>query len=199
MRNLNVKEDCCCGTKYVPKKAYAHLIYSSTSPQLVRAFPTATIRDVVEFNQSPITKSVTHPVDGDSSKFRVNNTGVYKFSWVLNTVGVAGSSYYLSQGTFTLQVNGEIIQERPQHSASYTFPLASQADVVRPQFVGQDLVKLNAGDVLQLRYRKGFADSSVPDSGLELTLTENFFSPANPVTATFNCVGADLILERVDV
>jgi len=141
---------------------------------------------------------VTHPVEGDLSKFKVNIGGVYRCSWILNTVCIAGSNYYLSQGTFTLQVNEEIIQARPQHPASYTFPLGSQPDVVRPQFVGQDLLRLSAGDVIQLRYRKGFADSSVPDAGLELILTENFFSPANPVTATFNCVGADLILERVD-
>lgn len=188
------KGGCCCGVKIVPSKAYAHLIYSATGTQLVRAFPTPSVRDVVEFNQSPVTKSVSHPVDGDLSKFKVNIGGIYRCSWLLNTVGVAGSTYYLSQGTFTLQVNGVVVQERPQHPAAYTFPLTSQADVVRPQFVGQDMLRLSAGDVLQIRYRKGFPDSSVPDDGLQLVLTQNF----SDITATFNCVGADLILERVD-
>jgi len=187
------KSKGCCGTKIIPSKAYAHLIYSSESPQLVRAFPTPAIRDVIEFNQSPITKFVTHPVDGDLSKFKVNIGGVYKCSWLLNTVGVAGSNYYLSQGTFVLQINEKIIQERPQHPAAYTFPLNSLEDVVRPQITGQDSLRLSAGSVLQLRYRKGFPDPSLPDSGLELELTQN-----DPLSNGLNLAGADLILERID-
>jgi len=192
------KVRCCCNTKIIPSKAYTHLIYSSTSPQIVRAPPTPMRRDVIEFNQSPITKAVTHPVDGDLSKFKVNIGGIYSCSWLLNTVAIAGSTYYLSQGTFVLQINGVVLPERPQHSAAYTLTPGSQNNVFRPQFVGQDMLRLNAGDILQLRYIGSFPDPNIPDSGLNLVLTQNFFSPANPVTATFNCAGADLILERVD-
>lgn len=203
------KKCCCRGARPLPNKVYARLVYSSTSPQRIADFPgnIPGTRDVVEFNQSPITKCVTHPVDEDFSKFKVHNTGIYKISWLLNTVSAEGAKYYLTQGALTLQINGEVSVDRPQHFGSYTFSLDSfvveqgggVAVVARPQISGQDLVCLNAGDVLQLRYRKAITDPSVdPNDGLFVDLTSNFFDPSKPASATFNCVGADLILERVD-
>ncbi len=188
------KKKCHHGSKKLPKRVYAHLFYSATEPQFVRVFPDAQFRNVVEFNQSPITKGITHPANGDLSKFRVDCDGVYKVSWILNTVATSGESYFLSQGGFTLQINEVFRVERPQHLAGFTFISNSPADVVRPQFTGQDLLKLKSGDVVQLLFFKGFVDTSVPDDGLQLELTQNF-ADIDPV---FNCIAADLIIERID-
>jgi len=87
---------------------------------LVQALP----RNVVEFNQTPITKNVTHPFDGDPSKLRINLGGIYNCSWILNTVAIAGTGgYYLSQGAFALQINDEVLPDRPQHYGDTHFLL----------------------------------------------------------------------------
>ena len=194
------QKKCCCSNAIVPIRAYAHLIYSSTVEQRINTFPNDTFRGVVEFNLNPVAKNIIHPVDGDISKFKVTVGGVYRCSWILNTLSTRGDFYYLSQGAFTLQINGKILEDRPQHFGYYrsVLPPVPLLPIPRPQLVGQDMLRLNSGDVVQLRLRKSDIDLSVPDDGLFVILTANGFNPNDPVAKTFNCVGADLIFERVD-
>jgi len=123
-KDCDRKKRCCYKRQTVlPKRGYAHVFFSSIDPQFVSIGP-GTSRNVVEFNQTPITKNVTHPFDGDPSKLRINLGGIYTCSWILNTVAIAGTGgYYLSQGAFALQINDEVLPDRPQHYGDTHFLL----------------------------------------------------------------------------